>query len=62
VNRIPYVECSPGGSKAPQATECKEKNIQNYPTWIIDGQRHTGVLPLDTLAQLSKFHYEGPKP
>jgi uncharacterized membrane protein/Zn ribbon nucleic-acid-binding protein len=62
VNRIPYVECSPGGSKAPQASVCKEKNIQNYPTWIINGERHTGVLPLDTLAQLSKYNYEGPKP
>ena len=59
--RIPYVECSPGGSQAPQAIVCKEKNIQSYPTWIINGQRHTGVLALDTLAQLSKFDYQGGK-
>jgi uncharacterized membrane protein len=60
--RIPYVECSPGGPKAPQAPACKEKSIQNYPTWIINGQRYTGVQPLDTLAQLSKFEYKGGKP
>lgn len=62
VNRIPYIECSPGGPNTPQAPECKEKAIQSYPTWIVNGQRHTGVLPLDTLAQLSKFSYQGGKP
>jgi len=62
VNRIPYIECSPGGPNTPQAAECKAKGIQTYPTWIVNGQRHTGVLPLDTLAQLSKFNYQGGKP
>lgn len=60
--RIPYVECSPGGPKAPLAQACKDKGIQSYPTWIINGQRHTGVQPLDTLAQLTKFEYKGGKP
>ncbi|MGH7853300.1 MAG: vitamin K epoxide reductase family protein [Candidatus Binatia bacterium] len=60
--RIPYVECSPGGPKAPTAQACKDKGIQSYPTWIINGQRYTGVQPLDTLAQLSKFEYKGGKP
>ena len=60
--RIPYVECSPGGSNAPQAQVCKDKSIQSYPTWIINGQRYTGVQPLDTLAQLTKFEYKGGKP
>jgi uncharacterized membrane protein/Zn ribbon nucleic-acid-binding protein len=59
--RIPYVECSPGGPKAPQAPACKEKNIQSYPTWIIHGQRYTGIQPLDTLAQLTNFSYQGDK-
>jgi uncharacterized membrane protein/glutaredoxin len=62
VKRIPYVECSPGGSQAPQAALCKEKDIRSYPTWVINGQRQTGVLTLDTLAQLSKFNYQGGKP
>lgn len=61
VNRIPYVECSPGGPNAPQAEVCKDKNIQSYPTWIIDGQRYTGVQPLDALAQLSHFQYQEEK-
>ena len=62
VKRIPYIECSPGGPQAPQAKECKDKNIESYPTWIIDGQRRVGVLELDTLAQITKFNYEGGKP
>ena len=41
---------------------CKEKDIKNYPTWIINGQRYTGVQSLDTLAQMSKFNYQGGKP
>jgi uncharacterized membrane protein len=62
VNRIPYVECSPGGPQAPSAPACKEKNIQSYPTWIINGQRYTGVQPLDQLAQMSKYQHQGGKP
>jgi uncharacterized membrane protein/glutaredoxin len=62
VKRIPYIECSPGGPQAPQAKECKDKNIESYPTWIIDGQRRVGILELDTLAQITKFNYAGDKP
>jgi len=62
VKRLPYVECSPGGPQAPLAPVCKEKNIESYPTWIIDGQRYTGVQPLDELARLSKFNYQGGTP
>jgi len=62
VKRLPYVECSPGGPQAPQASICKEKDISSYPTWVVNGQRQTGVLALDTLAQLSKFDYQGGKP
>jgi uncharacterized membrane protein/glutaredoxin len=62
VKRVPYVECSPGGGNAPQATECKEKNIQTYPTWIINGERYTGVQALDTLAQFSKYKPQGGNP
>jgi uncharacterized membrane protein/glutaredoxin len=59
VKRLPYIECSPGGPQAPQAEICKAKDIQSYPTWIINGERTTGVQPLDTLAQLTK--YSGPE-
>jgi len=62
VKRLPYIECSPGGPQAPQAEVCKNNNIESYPTWVIDGQRRTGVLALDELAQLSKFDYQGGKP
>jgi glutaredoxin len=62
VKRIPYIECSPGGPQAPQAAECKEKDIKTYPTWIINGQRTTGVQSLDTLAQLTKFAAPGANP
>jgi uncharacterized membrane protein/glutaredoxin len=62
VKRIPYVECSPGGANAPQAQVCRNNGIQSYPTWIIKGQRYTGVQPLDTLAQITNFQYQTGKP
>jgi len=57
VKRIPYIECSPSGPSAPQATECKEKDIKGYPTWVINGARYSGTLSLDTLAQYSNYKY-----
>jgi uncharacterized membrane protein len=60
--RLPYIECSPGGQSAPQAAECKQKGIQSYPTWIINGQRYSGTQSLDALAQYSKFNYQGGNP
>ncbi|MGH7875605.1 MAG: vitamin K epoxide reductase family protein [Candidatus Binatia bacterium] len=62
VKRVPYVECSPGGPQAPSAPVCQDKNITSYPTWIINGQRYTGVLPLDELAKISKYDGQGAKP
>jgi uncharacterized membrane protein/glutaredoxin len=57
-DRLPYVECSLQGPGGPQAPICKTMNIQSYPTWIINGRRHEGVLMPEELAKLSGF--EGP--
>jgi len=57
-HRLPYIECSPRGRRAPQATICRVMSIRSYPTWIINGRRHTGRLPLKELAQLSGFKGE----
>ena len=60
--RLPYVECSPGGPSAPQATVCKENDIKSYPTWVINGARYTGTQTLDALAQFSKYSSQGGSP
>ena len=52
---LPYVECSPHGRKAPQATECEIEDISNYPTWVIDGRRIERVLAANALATMSGF-------
>ena len=57
-DRLPYVECSLQGTGGPQAPICRTMNIQSYPTWIINGRRHEGVLMPEELAKLSGF--EGP--
>jgi len=53
--RIPYIECSPGGRSAPTATKCLAAGVRSYPTWVIKGQRQVGVLTPATLADRSGF-------
>jgi hypothetical protein len=52
---LPYVECSPGGQRAPMSRQCRDNLISTYPTWIIHNQRLEGVLTLSHLAELSGF-------
>ena len=54
-HRIPYVECSPGGRSAPTAAKCLAAGVRSYPTWIIKGRRHVGVLEPGRLADLSGY-------
>lgn len=58
--RLPYIECSPSGPRAPQAKVCDDAGIQVYPTWIIEGRRYQGVLTPGELARYSG--YEGGYP
>lgn len=46
---LPYVECStPDGKR--QLSECSEKGIEAYPTWIFeDGKKIEGVISLEDL-------------
>lgn len=48
---LPYVECStPDGRK--QLQICKDKNIENYPTWeFSDGSREVGEASLSHLSE-----------
>lgn len=57
--RLPYIECSPAGPQGPVSQACKDANVQSYPTWVIKGQRMTGTIPLETLAQSSEYKYTG---
>ena len=58
VHRLPYIECSPGGRRAPQASVCNAAGIRSYPTWFINGRRYEGAHSLKRLAQLSGFKGE----
>jgi uncharacterized membrane protein/Zn ribbon nucleic-acid-binding protein len=54
-DRLPYIECSPGGQSAPQAAECRNQHIESYPTWIINGKRFEEVMNLKQLAEAAGF-------
>lgn len=48
------MECDPRGLNANPAA-CHALGVRRYPTWIVGGQRHEGVMSLDELARLSRF-------
>jgi hypothetical protein len=54
-DRLPYIECSPGGRGRPAAAICTAAGVRSFPTWDIDGQRHLGALSPDRLAELTGF-------
>ena len=59
VDRLPYVECSTGGPRAPTSPACISARVQTYPTWeFANGDRTTGVLTLQQLAD--RVGYTGP--
>ena len=60
--RLPFVECRPGGPNGPVTVSCAAKNIDNYPTWIIDGRRYLGIRDPKALATHSGFQWKEPSP
>ena len=57
VDRLPYVECTPDGRVGVRNFDCVANDINDYPTWIIDGRRHTGLVPVAGLAAMSGFKW-----
>ncbi|MDQ2075379.1 vitamin K epoxide reductase family protein [Marinimicrobium sp. ABcell2] len=55
---LPYIECTPHGRHGGMALECSRADIRNFPTWIIDGERHIGVLQPRELARHSGFDWD----
>ena len=52
------MECDAKGFDA-RPELCQQIGVRAYPTWVIKGQRHEGVLTLDRLAELSGFSPSG---
>ncbi len=57
VDRLPYIECTPNGRGGLINLACVTNDIKDYPTWIIGGGRHSGIVALDELARLSAFKW-----
>lgn len=55
VDRVPYIECSPNGRGTPMSLACQSAQIRDFPTWIIDGKRYTGVQSIERLSTLSGY-------
>ncbi|MBD2100753.1 hypothetical protein [Leptolyngbya sp. FACHB-261] len=53
--QVPYVECDPQGAQA-QTQLCRDKGIQGFPTWEIEGQLYPGTRSLEELVALSHYN------
>jgi hypothetical protein len=62
VDRLPYVECSPGGSRSPMTQVCRDNYIKTFPTWVIKDRRTEGVLSLKELSEASGFQMPAQSP
>jgi uncharacterized membrane protein len=59
VDRLPYVECTPNGRRGTYNFACITNDISDFPTWIINGRRLTGVVSVAELATVSGFKRSG---
>ena len=58
-DRLPYVECSPGGPRGAAASACIKAGVQTYPTWVFaDGSRVSAVMSLQELADRVGYKYD----
>jgi uncharacterized membrane protein len=55
VDRLPYVECSPGGRGTPSSAVCNAAGVRDYPTWVIGGKRYPGIQSPRRLAELARY-------
>lgn len=59
-DRLPYVECSPGGPRGAVASACLAADVQSYPTWVFpDGSRLTAVMSVRELADRLGYQQAG---
>lgn len=55
IKYIDYVECDEKGPNA-NPDECIAQGIEGYPTWIYQGQKHSGYKSFAELAQIVGFN------
>jgi len=53
VEEGPFVECST--ERRTQLPICRDRDVEGYPTWIINGQKYGGMRTLAELAEYSQF-------
>src|SRR5688572_15412432 len=62
-DRLPYVECSPGGPRGGVASACVSAGVQTYPTWVFaDGSRVSAVISLQDLATRVGYQHASESP
>jgi parvulin-like peptidyl-prolyl isomerase len=52
-SKINYIECGVANDFRAQQAICTEAGIQAYPTWLINNEKHMGILELKQLATLT---------
>jgi glutaredoxin len=52
--KLPYIECAKDGENS-QRQLCRDKKIQMFPTWVINGKYITGTHDLEEIAELTGY-------
>ena len=52
--KLPYIECAADGENS-QRQLCKDRNIQMFPTWAIDGKFYPGTKDLKEIATMTGY-------
>ena len=52
--KLPYIECAADGKNS-QRQLCKDKNIQMFPTWAINGKFYPGTKDLKEIAKMTGY-------
>jgi hypothetical protein len=56
--KIQYVECSPDGLNSASGV-CRNKRIEGYPTWEVNGKMYPGDQELEELATIVTYNLKG---
>lgn len=60
-DQLPYVECDPAGENS-QTQLCRDKGVQGFPSWEIQGKLYGGLRSPQELAELSGYAAPPPEP
>lgn len=54
-SQVQYIECYPNGRDGQFNSQCQRAAVSSYPTWVIGGSTHNGMMSIQQLASISNY-------